>query len=186
MPIGLAAGLGLAGASALGGFLSNRSQEIKRNPADTGLAQLLRGEFTQRLRSPIPLEGYTAGGIQNINNTFSPIRQLLDANLTRRGLSTSPVAAAAENDLELQRGASLAQFLNQVPLLERDLRSQDFQTISNFLNSAPTQVLPGNRAGGAIVSPATTLAYLIGTGELNLGGNAGIGNGSGVTNALLR
>jgi hypothetical protein len=166
LPIALGAG------SFLGGFLGggDQTQSVARNPADAALAQLLRRQLTARMRGPVVTGGLKASGVQNINRAFSPIEQTLRNSLTARGLSTSPVAGLAEGNLQIARGASIADFLNQVPMIERDLRNQDFSQVANFVNAQPVTTLSGNRVGSGAQSVTTLLAYLAGSGALG-GGN---------------
>ena len=157
------------GLGGLGGLLSGRSktQYPKQNPAyapmEGALAQLLR----DRLYSQTPLEGYEATGLGQINNVYDLVRQRNQNNLTRRGLSTSPIAANVDVTSEASRGSEIAAFQNQLPLLQRSLQDQDIGNMSDFLAGTRGVQTSGNMAGGALGGVGSMLGFLIGQGAFD-------------------
>lgn len=175
----------LGGVSALGGLLENtkgartgtqtgtQTTTPGENPQFANMGNLLRSLYERRLNADVPLEGYEASGLQGINDAFAGVQQNLDANLTSRGLATSPVAGAAQSNLQAARGGQMAQFLNNLPLLRRQLQDQDIAQASAFYSAQPrpttttqtgTFVQPGSAGGSAFSSAAEMIAYLAGKG----------------------
>lgn len=176
---------GLGGAAAIGGALENRqgartsTTSTTENPTYAGLGDLLRQRITDRLNSTYDMGGYAANGIQGINDAFGGAQTGLDASLTSRGLGTSPVAGAGEATLQAARGSNIAQFLNSLPQLRRDMQAQDLGLASNFYAQRPqttTTVAPGSVAGGAFGSAAEMIAYMSGKGLLGGGGGTKVKN----------
>lgn len=185
----------LTGASAVGGALLNtkgartstsQSTVGYTEPAEyKSMGDLLRARYTQKLNSTTPLEGYEANGLSNINDVFRGLKLASDNNLTSRGLGTSPVAATADTNLEGARGSQMAQFLNSLPLLQKQLGDQDLQSAADFYARRPlttttnsTGVAPGSAVGGAVTSGVTTMAKLLGIlhGQGSFGTPAGVKN----------
>lgn len=186
--------LAISGVSALAGALSNkksaRTQE-QNNTSTTSytepaayasLGDLLRKRITDRLNSTYDLSGYEANGLTDINDAFSGAQTNLNADLTARGLATSPVAATANTNLATERGGNIAQFLNSLPDRRRAMEGEDLTRAAGFYAARPltttttqsgTQILPGSAAGGAFGSAAEMLAFLAGQGLL--GGGSGSG-----------
>lgn len=180
--------------SALGGLFGNTqgartstsSSTITpgENPQVAGIGSMLRSMYAAKLGAPTPLAGYSANGLQSINDTFAGIKQNSDNSLTARGLASSPMAATADTNINTARGSQMASFLNNLPLLQRQMQNEDLSSASNFYNAQPrpmtqngTNVGAGSAAAGAFSSAATMLAYLQGKGML--GGGSGGGSGSG-------
>lgn len=169
----------LGGAAAVGGALSNTqgarttTSTPTFGPEYSTLAGLLRSRAEDRLRTGTDLGGYTANGISGINNAFGGVKQTIDNNLTSRGLGTSPVAGAVDANAELARAGNISQFLNNLPLLQRQLQTEDMNAAGDVLNMGrgTSTVLPGSAAGSAFGSAAEMLAFLHGQGIFGQGGN---------------
>jgi hypothetical protein len=190
VPIPLLATLGILGGSAVAGALSNTKGARTSTSSSTNtitptfapefktLSDMLRFRAEDRLRNSVDMGGYQASGVANINDAFAGIQQASDNNLTSRGLATSPVAGAVGANLQTARGGSIAEFLNTIPLLQRQLQDQDTASALNVLNigrgttstGTGTGVAPGSAAGGAFGSAAEMLAFLAGQGLLGGGG----------------
>ena len=181
MPFAALIPLITAGISALGGALSNKKSArtgtenntstttYAEPPAYASLGDLLRKRITDRLNSTYDMSGYEANGLSGINDVFSGLETNQNADLTARGLATSPVAATATGNLRTERGGILAQFLNSLPDRRRAMEGEDLTRAAGFYAARPlsttttqsgTQVLPGSAAGGAFSNMASQLAYL--------------------------
>jgi hypothetical protein len=152
----------------IGGLLSNsrgaRTQTSSplANPAYAGIGDLLRHRALSRLSNPVDTAGLEASGIQNINNAFKGASDSLNADLTSRGLGTSPAATPALSQLQAARGGAIANLENQMPLIQRDLENQDFAQANQLYQQSMGQqsTLPGSAAGGALGSMAGLLGEL--------------------------
>lgn len=180
--------LALSGASFLGGLLSNRPKTSNSSynntttqslaPGASGLNDQLLEMIRGRLSAPSALPtGYQERGIQDINRVFALTDQNRNANLTARGLSTSPVAAIDSNSA---RAGEISRFNTSLPLVDRDLRNQDMDFASRLFALQPrtttssgtgTQTQPGNMLGGGLDSLGSMLGLLMGQGAFGgLGG----------------
>ncbi len=145
-------------------------------PGYQTLADLLKQRATDRLNAYTDMGGYTANGISSINDAFRGVKTNSDANLTSRGLGTSPVASTADTNINLARGGNIAEFLNTVPLLQQQLQDQGLQAAQGVYAGAPrttTQTGADGGLSGGIQSAHELLAYLNGKGVLGAAG-AGI------------
>lgn len=191
LPLAIAAGSAISGAlsnkkSARTGTQSNTTTTTFNEPAEyRTLGDLLRSRIENRLRSSVDLGGYEAHGLTGINDAFAGAQTALNADLTSRGLATSPIAATAGTNLQAERGTNIAQFLNQLPLLRRQMEGEDLNAANAFYQARPrgttvsqqgTQVLPGSAVGSAFGSAAEMLAFLAGQGLFKGGGSPGYPN----------
>lgn len=182
-----------AAGSAIGGALSNKKSARTGTQSNTTtttfnepaeyrtLGDLLRSRIENRLRSSVDLGGYEAQGLTGINDAFAGAQTALNADLTSRGLATSPIAATAGTNLQAERGTNIAQFLNQLPLLRRQMEGEDLNAANAFYQARPrgttvsqhgTQIVPGSAAGSAFGSAAEMLAFFAGQGLFKGGGTA--------------
>lgn len=132
------------------------------SPEYKTLSDLLRGRAEQRFMQSMDTSGLAANGIQNINEAFSGINQATQNNLTARGLANSPVAATALTNVETARGGNIAQYLNNLPILQRQLEGQDFNNALNLLsrNTGVTNVGAGSALGAGLDDLSSWLGYL--------------------------
>lgn len=158
------------------------------SPENASLADLTRSMITKRLSSPTPLAGYQAQGLGNINRTSDLVRQSIQNRLSSAGLGGSPIEGNALAQAELSRGGQVAGFLNQLPLLERELGGRDIEMASRFGalqphgttatgrgSSAGTFTAPGSALSGAFGDTASMLGWLAGMGMLGGGQKGGAG-----------
>ncbi len=147
-------------------------------PAYQTLADMLRKRAEARLGSKFPIAGLEATGIQNVNDAYKGSEAALDASLTSRGLGTSPIAGNAVANLETSRAGDIASWLNQLPMIQRDMENQDFQQAQGLyetgLGKTSTSTEPGSAVGSGIGSAAEMLAYLNGQGAFGGKGGGGI------------
>ena len=173
-----AAPLVTAGISTLGQVLGNRKAARTSTSTPTipapyqPLADILRKRAEERLQSSVDLSGYQAGGIQDINQAFSGVQQSIANDLTRRGLASSPTAGTAMTNVELARGGNIAQFLNTLPLLQRQMQGQDIGLAQSVLNPqmGMTSVGAGSAAGAGLDDLSSWLGYLFRQRQLGAGG----------------
>jgi hypothetical protein len=194
MPTGLGTSLLLssiigAGASVAGGALANKSSSDSKStttptldPAYGPLQTQVLSMIGKRLNSSNDLSGYQASGMSRINRTFDTLKQSQDNNLAARGLSASPVAGNVDAVRTAARGANLADFGNSIPLLQRDLQTQDLGLAGNVLGlgrgtttTGTSSGQSGGGAGGAATSLAAYLGYLNGKGAFGNKGPLGGG-----------
>jgi hypothetical protein len=86
------------------------------------------------------LNGYTAGGLQNINQAGQAQTGVLNNVLASRGLANSPDAATASTmNTENQLNQS-QQLLSSIPLLQRQLQQQNISQLQGAFSALPTGV----------------------------------------------
>jgi hypothetical protein len=86
------------------------------------------------------LNGYTAGGLQNINQAGQAQTGVLNNVLASRGLANSPDAATANTmNTENQLNQS-QQLLSSIPLLQRQLQEQNIAQLQGAFSALPTGV----------------------------------------------
>ncbi len=174
---------------AIGGALSNTegartsTSTPTITPGYQSLAQLLQKRAMDRLNSSTDMSGFTSNGLENIGQSFRNANVTTNANLTARGLGTSPVAGAVIARSNIARAGANAGFMNTVPLIQRDFQNQDMaDALSQVtqLGRGTTGVAPGSPVAGGFSSAAELLAYLQGKGALGAGSGGGtMANGPG-------
>lgn len=172
----------LLGASALGGIFGNRSKKqtstttTQLSPEAAGLQPMMADLIRKRLAGSADLSGYQTQGIHDINHTFGAAQTGLNNELTARGLSDSPAAVSPTANLYGSRAGSIAQLVNSIPLLQRQLQGDDISAANQFTALSPrttttTGTMPGNMAGGAFGDIGSMLGYLIGSGKFGTPGS---------------
>ncbi len=176
---GLAIPLVLSGVSALAGLFGNREKktttdqtsntntsnnatqnvDLSNTPQYTPEMAAYRDQILNALRNRLvgstDLSGYTTSGMQQINQGADLRRKALENILASRGLSNSPSAANAVGRTESGRIGEQVNFMNSIPLLQRQLQGEDLNQFGQFFSSLPV----GTRQTGT-----TTLAS---TGQSN-------------------
>lgn len=177
---GIGAGLGFLGG--LFGHKSNQTQTTTptMDPAFQGLQGQILGLIQNRLSNNSLPAGYEGQGIRGINSTFDAIKASQNNNLTARGLGTSPVAAAGQNAIDTARGSQVAQFEENLPLLQRELQTQDLGMAGNLLSLGRGATTTGNATtgggiGGGFTDLGSMLGYLYGRGAFGARPTAGVG-----------
>ena len=197
----------LSGLGTAAGALSNRPKEITQKQLQDLLTTQERGESFETTQYPflsdiqnylqdflfrryvdqanrdVDLSGYTATGLQNINRGVEAQKQILNNILAARGLSYSPMAASALTGIEAGRVGQGVNFLNQIPLLRRDIGRQNLADVSGFLQSLPigTRSTGATQGYGGQRTTGTTTGTTIYPGDI-LGG--GIGGGASILSLL--
>lgn len=127
-------------------------------PEWLGVGNKVRSEVEGRLANPYSLpRGYQAAGLANINDAFDLTNQTIDNRLASSGLGGSPMAEAAMAGSGNVRAKAVAGFLNELPMQERQLRTEDLQLASSILEAfgkgqktsgKSTTVSSGSSSGG--------------------------------------
>jgi hypothetical protein len=157
-------------------------------PAEYGpLGNKLRQIALSRLQSGGLPAGYEEGGLDKISDSYRSIQRNLGDRLTARGLGRSPIAGQAMLQSELGRAGDVGRFRRELPLLERQLATQDFALGQGLFDRRPL----GMRGEGtqttvmsqdALSSFGSILGMLAGAGTTAATGGAG---GGGILGKLL-
>jgi len=136
------------GISALAGLFGSKPKPVTTNSSSTststpnigGGQQGIIDDFTQGIHKQMQgtdLTGYTGQGLQQINQSAGVGDKMSDNILAARGLSNSPYAAFMKNQNNNNRLNQSSQFLNQIPLLQQQLRQQAIQTAISGSQAIP-------------------------------------------------
>lgn len=136
-------------------------------------AQSLENQYTQAIGQQLAgtdLTGYEGQGLQQINQTAGTADKMSQNILAARGLSNSPYAAALTNQNNNNRLNQSSQFVNQIPLLQQQLRQQAIQsaisgsaaipygnTTTGTTTTNQTQTGSGNPTAGALSGAGAAL-----------------------------
>jgi hypothetical protein len=200
-------GPALMGLSGLAGLFGGRQQEQesfgqREGQTDYGSSQTgyTSGEtapqydpFTMAIRNYLlqqfgkqqqtDLSGYAGQGLSQINAAAGIREQALKNVLAARGLSNSAVAGSALGGIQSQRIGEGVNFLNQIPLMQRQFKIEDLNNFANFFKALPVgqrsyaqtgqqvtgtshtnefnkqkQTIPGNMMGGLFSGLGSGLA----------------------------
>lgn len=160
-----------AGGSALSGLLGGGDKKSSTTPQIEEqyrpLLSNLYYTYLDKLKNPgADLSGYAGTGVSNINSVYDLAKMVRSNNLTRRGLSTSPVAAVADEMGDSARIGKIAEFQNTLPLMQRQFQQENQSGALNLIRTlmGQQQTVQGNPAGDAANSTMDMLAYLYGKG----------------------
>ena len=165
---------------------TNQSQSTNQsaftNPNFSPLQQSLIQLFTQgaadQYAQSTNLNPYAQQGLQTINSQGNANRQTINNVLAQRGLSYSPAAATALTQNTVNTGNQQNSFLEQIPLLQRQLQQSSLQQLMQAFGVIPT----GTESGGT--SNSTGTSSTTGTGTSTTSGNPTAGALSGFGAAL--
>ena len=107
------------------------------DPFQLSMRNYLLDQFRNRANTSTDMRGYVGQGLAEINRASSLREQGLKAMLSQRGLSRSPMAAGAASQLEGDRYGQTISFMNQVPLLQRQMQMEDLNQFANFFKGLP-------------------------------------------------
>jgi len=195
MPFPLLIPLILAGASAAGGYLANRRSPQTQtsvnsiDPAYAGLQNIINPMIEKRLSTPLDTGGLRATNLTSINKDYGEAQMGLNNALSARGLSTSPIAGAADANLNTKRVGAIAEMDQKMPLLQEEYQRQNLLDALNMINSTrsnTTTIMGGGQSGaaGAVSGVASMLGFLYGQGAFGKTPTAGMPN-PGYTNLNL-
>lgn len=199
MPLPLLLPLALSGASLIGGMFGNKGGGKQTStstttptldPAFKGLQDIILPNIINRLKGPALPPGIGEMNTAAINKTYANAQTGLANTLTARGLGTSPVAGAAEAQLQGNRAGDIVRMKQTLPILEMEQQRANLMDALQALQlGRGTQTNStvtggggaGSKIGGGISGLASMLGFLYGSGQLNLGG---AGGGGGAMNLL--
>lgn len=171
--MGVTAGLG--GLSFLGGLLPRKTQQTQTqtsSPTYDSTASPVRSLVQQQILSrlqgdqnPALTAGYTGSSLNNINDAYNAAKQNVMNTLTARGLGRSPVVGSAAATLDSGRAGAAGNFLNSLPLLQRQLQTEDLGLGQNFFLTGQGTTGTGagtSSGGGGLAGGFTNLAGMLG------------------------
>jgi hypothetical protein len=118
-----------------GGSTSTTTPNL--SPEQLQLLQSLIGRQTQLANQDQDLSGYKAGGMQQINQGADAQSKIVQNILASRGLSYSPTAATSLAGVQSNRIQQQNQFANGIPLLQRQLKTEDIGKLLDIFKSIP-------------------------------------------------
>jgi hypothetical protein len=123
---------------------TNGSTSSSTTPQLSALQTQLSNQFGQGLinqyNQGTNLQPYEAQGLQNIQAGNQAALKATNNQIAARGLSFSPAAATAETAQNINAGNQTSQFLNSIPLLQRQLQQQNLQQLIGGFSALPTAV----------------------------------------------
>jgi hypothetical protein len=192
----------LSGISALSGFLNNRKQKTQQEQTSTtnstdsfnqttnpvlspealNALSVLMPQLINRANSSTDLSGYTASGLQNINAQNEMARAKLTQSLVSRGLNNSPAGAALAARSDDAGAYNTSNFLNSIPLLQRQMQGEDLKSLLAAFSAIPT----GSSTSGTSTRTGTTTSTGSATTPGNMLGGAIEGLGQGIASTFGR
>lgn len=182
--------LALMGGSALASWFSNKGKNKPATTTTTSTPTLdpafagLQGAILPNIMNRLNQKSYLPAGLSeintgDINETYQNAQVGLDNQLSARGLSTSPIAGAADARLAGSRASEISRMKNTLPILNEEMRRQSLLDALQALslgrqgNTTISTGMPGggSAVGSGISSAASMLGFLFGSGML--GNSAG-------------
>jgi hypothetical protein len=127
------------------GTITNNQQgsfNQSTNPNLSPLQQSLISSFTKNAsdlyNQSTNLQPYESSGLEAINQGSEAARRAMASNIASRGLSFSPAGATGQNQNTLSRIGQQTQFVNSLPLLQRQLQQQSLQQLMQAFQVIPT------------------------------------------------
>lgn len=163
---------------------STNTQSGSTTPNFSPLQQQLINQFTSGesnlANSAQNLNGYEASGLQQIGSQAKAQNEQTSNQLASQGLSFSP-AAATENTLNQENQLNQSQqFMNQIPLLQRQLQQQALTQLQGGFSAIPT----GVNTSGTSNTTGSSNSSIQGTNIQSTPGGALAGGLAGVGGAL--
>ena len=164
--------LAISGISALAGLLGNRkktaTQESTTNSSSTQNVDLYNNpilsdeaasgygvginNLINQVNKGTDFRGYAASGVRNINRQSEIKNKLLQRTLAQRGLSYSPAGAAIEARAADETAGQTFDFLNSIPMLQRQMQGEDINSLIRAAASMPV----GSRQTGTTTQTGTS------------------------------
>ncbi len=191
--------LAITGISALASLLGNRKKQATQENTttqnssgtqftDSSSTPLLtpeaQGAYSQlfpalqnRVQQGADLSGYRDAGLRNINTSGENSRNRIVQALAARGLSNSPASAALIARQGDAQASESSNFLNNIPLLQRQMQGQDLDQLLRAATALPT----GMRNQGSVTTTGNATSTSKGTatqpGDMLGGLFSGLGQG---------
>ena len=195
----------LTGISGLAGLFGGGTQQTQKvnntttsnnqsstTPNLSPIQQALINQFSNQAENlanqGTNLQPYEASGLQQIGSTEQSNQANISNTLAAKGLQYSPAAGNAYTQNVINAGNQQSQFLNQIPLLQRQIQQQNiaglesaFQvqptatssTQSGTSNTQGTQTTSGNPIAGALGGVGAGLAASYPSLISSFGGSSG-------------
>lgn len=124
---------------------------ILSDEASSGFGTAINA-LINRVGTGTNLSGYKATGLRALNMQSDMRQKLLERILAQRGLSYSPAAAAISMRSADADAGKQFDFLNSIPLLQRQLEGEDAMNLVRAASAMPT----GNRQVGTTTTSGTS------------------------------
>jgi len=140
-----------------GSYTSNQTGTTTPNltPLQKSLIQQFTTGASNLYNQSTNLQPYAASGLEQINQGSNAAQQAIAANYASRGLNFSPMAATGQTQNILARTGQQAQFMNSLPLLQRQLQQQALQQLMGAFQAIPTGVTQTQTGGGKTMQSGT-------------------------------
>ena len=125
------------------------------SPLQSQLMNAFGAQSQNLYNSATNLQPYAAQQLQQINGTSNVSNQILQNSLASRGLSYSPVAATATTQGNLARVSQQNQFMQNLPLLQRQLQTQALGGEESAFSAMPKNVTQTTNQSGATTQSGT-------------------------------
>jgi len=191
--------LAISGISALAGILGNRKKSATQEntttqnssgtqltdssstpmltPEALGAYSQLFPALQNRVQQGADISGYRDAGLRNINSSGEGARNRIIQALAARGLSNSPASAAILARQGDAQASESSNFLNNIPLLQRQMQGQDLDQLLRAASALPT----GMRNVGSVSTTGSATSKSTGTatqpGDMLGGLFSGLGQG---------
>jgi len=137
-------------------FGSQTVNQHNLSPFQQMLAQRFTSGAGKLADQAADLTGYTAGGLQDINSGANANNLIQQRMLESRGLAFSPAAATAETQNLANTQNKRSQFLQQVPLLQRQLQERANTGLEQAFSTLPVDTTSTTAGGSSGTSSGTS------------------------------
>ena len=158
-----------------GSFNQSGSSSPNLTPLQEALIRQFTGGASDLFSQSQNLDPYAASGLKQINSGSDIIKNILQGNLANRGLSFSPAAGTAETQNELNRVNQGSQFLQSLPLLQRQLQQGSLDQLMKAFAIIPT----GTTTTGSGTTDQSSIQHQSGTNLVSGNPTAGLFSGLG-------
>lgn len=119
---------------------SSSSTTPNLSPLQQALASMFTSGASNLYNTATNLQPYTTQGLGQIQGQGTANAQAIQNAVASRGLSYSPAAETAQTQNQLNTGNQQQGFLQQIPLLQRQLQTQGLQQLMGAFGVLPTGV----------------------------------------------
>jgi hypothetical protein len=111
------------------------------------MENMLLQNLQARMGQGLP-DQFEERGIGAINSTFEDVNRGVGNSLISRGLSSSPMAGAADRNLGFARAGEIGRFRAGLPTLERQFENENLSMMAQLLQSRLGVESEGSTGGG--------------------------------------
>ena len=149
------------------------------SPIQQKLVDLFTAGSINQFQHPQDLTDYKNAGLQAINQQSDITNKAVGNMLASRGLSFSPAAATAQTQGLINQGNQQTNFLESLPLLQRQFQQENIRQLLSSFGAIPTgqtQTQSGTSSGTSTIQGKTDqTATISGNPLAGLFGGAGAG-----------